>query len=337
MTLHFQVLDGGDGSFGWTGASTEAVLERFDTLLDNHHSGTMARKTYLDQLQLIIEQAPDFVDAYAHLAMAYLDDGKPKKALECALQGLGTAHQLIPEGFIGEILWGHLSNRPYLRAQHTAVLAYVRLRKHKEAVELIDRMLVLNPNDNQGVRYLLGSEALSAKDTNKAKSVFTRYADEYPPYWYELAWLHMSQGNWIHAATALRRGFAANPYIAEMIAGYTDPIPLALWHGSNLEDHTGAHDYFSSYGARWTQRIDSMYFTRWLFNHSKILVERAELLNLKEQLKWEQDFSKRGALVGQETQVISKIDNTMSQLIVKQHTNREGKASYPWMEMLLNP
>lgn len=336
MALVFQVSGSGDGSFDWPGTSAEELSDSLNALLDEKQSGTVTGKKYFAQLHLLIQNDPDFIDAHVHLAMAHLDDGKPKKALESALSGLTVAQRLIPEGFNGTIFWADLSNRPYLRILHTAVIAYIRLGKHKEAVQFIERMLMLNPNDNQGVRYLLGSEALSAKDTEKAKHAFERYADEYPAYWYELAWLLVTQGNWIPAATALRRGFAANPYVAEMIVGYSRPIPLVIWHGSNVADETGADDYFSSYDARWVQRTDIIYFVRWLFNHSSILVERAEFLRLKEQLKWERDFAARSALVDQETRLTATIDDELSRQIVKQHTNRYGQTIYPWMEMLHN-
>lgn len=67
------------------------------------------------------------------------------------------------------------------------MLAYVRLRRHKDAVTLIDKMLAHNPNDNQGSRYLLRSEVLRGGDKERAVNIFDEYADDYPPYCYEVA------------------------------------------------------------------------------------------------------------------------------------------------------
>ncbi len=82
---------------------------------------------------------------------------------------------------------GHLDNRHYLRATHIALLSYMRLRRPRDAVTLIELMLARNPGDNQSVRYLLGSEAMRAGDHEYARKVFEEEADSYPPYFYELA------------------------------------------------------------------------------------------------------------------------------------------------------
>lgn len=111
---------------------------------------------------------------------------------------------------------------------HIALLSYMRLRR-----TLIELMLARNPGVNQGVRYLLGSEAMRAGDHEYARRVFEEEADSYPPYFYELALSHMFKDEWVVAATALRRGFAANPYIAEILGGNPNPEPLAIWHGTS--------------------------------------------------------------------------------------------------------
>lgn len=157
------------------------LLDEFDDLLDAHQSGEMNDKSYIAELNRLIGLEPDFIDLHAHQSFTFLEQDKPKKALDAALSGLAAGNRLIPESFSGAIEWGYVENRPYLRALQGAMLAYVRLRRHKDAATLIDKMLAYNPNDNQGSRYLLGSEVLRAGDKERAANIFDEYADDYPP------------------------------------------------------------------------------------------------------------------------------------------------------------
>jgi len=172
MSLQFEVLDAESGRFTYPDDLYDGLLAEFDGLLDDQGAGQLADKPYLAALDRLLAEAPDFVDVYAHIASHWHRRGKPKKALDAALQGLSVSNRLIPEGFAGRIEWAHLDNRPYLRAMHVALLSYMRLRRHKDAVVLIELMLARNPNDNQGVRYLLGSEALRAGDYDRAQAAF---------------------------------------------------------------------------------------------------------------------------------------------------------------------
>lgn len=172
MPLQFDVIDAESGRFTYPNEIYGGLLAEFDGLLDGHESGQLADKPYLAALDRLLTEAPDFVDVYAHIASHWHRQGRPKKALDAALLGLSVSNRLIPEGFAGRIGWGHLDNRPYLRTMHVALLSYMRLRRHKDAVTLTELMLARNPNDNQGVRYLLGSEALRAGDYGRAQAAF---------------------------------------------------------------------------------------------------------------------------------------------------------------------
>ena len=46
-------------------------------------------------------------------------------------------------------------NRPYLRCMHGYGLCLWRLRRFEEAERVFERMLWLNPSDNQGARFLI--------------------------------------------------------------------------------------------------------------------------------------------------------------------------------------
>lgn len=331
MSLQFEVLDAESGRFIYPDDIYDGLLAEFDGLLDDHGAGQLADKHYLAALDRLLAEAPDFVDVHAHIASHWHRLGKPKKALDAALLGLSVSNRLIPEGFAGRIEWVHLDNRPYLRAMHGALLSYMRLRRHKDAVIFIELMLARNPNDNQGVRYLLGSEALRAGDYDRAQAAFEAQAHNYPPYFYELALCHMLRDNWVPAATALRHGFAANPYIAEILAGNPNPAPLSIWHSANLAEPETARDYMQMYGMLWHRQPESFAFTRWLFNHPKVLAERAAIMECKEALLWEPIGGTREEITRRKTELIDQIDDSLSAAIVTKRQERRSKATiWPW-------
>jgi tetratricopeptide (TPR) repeat protein len=53
------------------------------------------------------------------------------------------------------LLWGHIDNRPFLRCMHGYGLCLWRLGRYDEAVRVFEKMLWLNPSDNQGVRFVV--------------------------------------------------------------------------------------------------------------------------------------------------------------------------------------
>ena len=335
VSVSFEMLDAEQGVFRYPSDPFDRVVEAFDAALERRDCGELSDRQYVAELERLVEVAPDFIDGHAHLAFALYDEGKPKKALENCLRGLAVGNRLIPEGFAGRIEWGHLDNRPFLRALHGVALGYVRLRKHRDAAAMMERLLAYNPNDNQGVRYLLGSEYLRLGETDKARALLEAEAAHYPPYHYELALLHQEAGNWVAAATALRRGFCANPYIAETLCGNPDPTPLAIWHGTNFAEPEAAKDYLSAYGDRWRRRPDFVAFLHWLYNHSRVLSERAAFLGCMEELRWDHDFQRRGEILARMEKVLEGIDDRISEEVVVKRSDRHGRSMFPWMHALI--
>lgn len=331
MFLSFEILDSESGVFIYSGETYDGLLDEFDGLLDDHASGEIGNAAYLAALDKLSAKAPDFVDVYAHIGLHWQQQGKHKKALDAALQGLGAANRLIPEGFSGQIKWSHIGNRPYVRAMHIAAISYARLKRHKDAVTLTGLMLERNPADNQGIRYLLGSEALRAGDHKRAQEVFEQEAKSYPPYFYELGLSHIMRDDWTAAATALRCGFIANPYIAEILTGNPNPEPLAIWHATSFAEPELAIQYIQHYGLLWQRTSDHVAFVRWLFNHPMVMMERAAVLECQEALLWESDGTKREKLTKRVEELVGKIDGTLSaEIVTKRQNRRSNGAIWPW-------
>lgn len=94
------------------------------------------------------------LDAHAHLGTMIFDRG-PKDALRHYEMGMRIGELSLGEAFDGVLPWGWIDNRPYLRCLHGYGLCLWRLKRVTEAEQVFQRMLWLNPTDNQGARSLL--------------------------------------------------------------------------------------------------------------------------------------------------------------------------------------
>jgi hypothetical protein len=93
------------------------------------------------------------LDAHAHLG-SFVFEHRPKDALRHYEVGVRIGEMSLPPDFNGLLPWGHIDNRPFLRCLHGYGLCLWRLSRFEEAERVFDRMLWLNPTDNQGVRFL---------------------------------------------------------------------------------------------------------------------------------------------------------------------------------------
>src|SRR5713226_6551800 len=97
-----------------------------------------------------------------------------RKGVEVAEQALGTKRFKECAGHF----WGFLETRPYMRAR--AGLA-ATLYAHGEidvAMSHYQDMLTLNPNDNQGIRYVLARCLMRKGDTDALKKLLKQYDED---------------------------------------------------------------------------------------------------------------------------------------------------------------
>ncbi|MCK9461028.1 MAG: cytoplasmic protein [Proteobacteria bacterium] len=94
------------------------------------------------------------LDAHAHLGN-FVFDHRPKDAIRHYEVGVRIGELSLPAAFDGLLPWGHIDNRPFMRCLHGYGLCLWRLERFEEAERVFDRMLWLNPSDNQGVRFLI--------------------------------------------------------------------------------------------------------------------------------------------------------------------------------------
>lgn len=102
------------------------------------------------------------LDAHAHLGNMVFDR-RPEDAIRHYEVGFRIGELSLGKDFDGVLPWGCIDNRPFLRCMHGFGLCLWRLKRFKDARTIFDRMLWLNPSDNQGVRFVIGEVAANLK------------------------------------------------------------------------------------------------------------------------------------------------------------------------------
>ncbi len=115
------------------------------------HSGY--ERAALSSLNKMLEQDLRCIDAHAHLG-SFTFDTDPKMALKHYEVGKAIAELSQDPQILGVLPWGLIDNRPYLRCLHGYGLCLWRLERFDEAAAAFKKLLWLNPNDNQGARFL---------------------------------------------------------------------------------------------------------------------------------------------------------------------------------------
>jgi hypothetical protein len=111
----------------------------------------------------------------------------------------------------------------------------------------------------------------------------------------------------------------------------TDPLPLAVWHGSSLAEPEVARSYAGHYADLWHTTPSALQFLRWVHMHPRMMSERAEFLTIKEALLWERDGEARRRLLDREDMLLDQIDDRLSLKIVAKRQDRYNRLVEPWV------
>lgn len=162
---------------------------------------------------------------------------------------------LSPEGFAeyDGHFWGLLETRPYMRARVGLALTLLKLGDEDGAMGHFRAMLRLNPNDNQGIRYLLAGCLLRREEADPLKELLASYEDEGTAFWlYTQALLAFRDGGesdkW--ATKLAREAWRANEHVPGILAGTKPPAPSAEGYVT-MGGADEATDYVTECGAAW--------------------------------------------------------------------------------------
>ena len=322
----------GEAEF-WEPEEHEFLTKQVYDACDEYDAGRLTTRQLVERLRDLIAKEPDLMAAYAAVGEALLEEGRDREACSALEKGFTRGEAALPVDFKGEIRWVCHRNRPFLRTAHVLSLCYRNAGERKKAIKTMEKILGWNPSDNQGIRWLIGSEYMRAGQRSRAESTFREHGSEYPPYRYELGLLYFQEGEHARAATSLRHGFIENPYIAEILCGTPAPMRLTIWEGSNLQEVECAQAYVASYGELWHETAHALQFLRWVHTHPKVMMERAEILACKEALLWSADIGERRRILLDEQEARNRIDDQLSATIVRERTDSRGRTTAPWRAM----
>jgi len=94
------------------------------------------------------------LDAHAHLGNLIFDLGA-EAAIRHYEVGVRIGELSLGDHFDGVLPWGLIDNRPFLRCLYSYGLCLWRLERFDEAADVFERILWLNPSDNQGARFVI--------------------------------------------------------------------------------------------------------------------------------------------------------------------------------------
>ena len=237
--------------------------EAQDKAFDAMESADPAERIRLAREALDI--SPLCADAYLVLAGESED---PQAALALYRQACEAgAEALGAEAFEEDVghFWGLIETRPYMRARHALAMALWEAGEREAAAHHYREMLRLNPNDNQGIRYLLIDALIALGADAEAERLLKQYEkDGSAAMTWSAALLAFRRGGRSKAAdAALKRAIKANPHVPDYLLGrkkLPELLPAFIGMGDRNEAiayvHGAAPVWAETEGARaWLEAL----------------------------------------------------------------------------------
>ena len=210
-----------------------------------------------------LELSPDCADAYLLLADDAETIAESKSLLADAIAAGARAIGAELEQLVANSsMWLAIETRPYLRALDALASLEWETGDRQAALARGWELLRLNPNDNQGIRYVQLHRLLVAGTLEDIDRMLASYADESSAAWVFSRALHLyrSRGAGPDADAALRVAKRANRHVVPYLLGeraLPDELPEYIGFG----DETEAAAYVSEALMVW---VDTPAALEWL-------------------------------------------------------------------------
>lgn len=232
----------------------DRAYDVFHQALDDFDAGRLKKAE--NDLRLLVDGFPEFIDAYHHLALILDETRRRKEARHVWETAVTIGRDAIPKSFKKgrhRLPWGILENRPFLRAYHSWGLQLLNEGATDAAVAVFEEMLSMNPNDNQGIRGLAIDCYFRSRQPDRVIALCKRYrndAMEEVLYGRPLALFQLRQHR--EARAALAKAVEILPLVARELIKKTHRPPKNL--NPDYVTHGGADQayyYWRRHGRYW--------------------------------------------------------------------------------------
>jgi len=219
----------------------------------------------VDLAEEALEITEDCADAYVLLAEETAEDAE--EASELYEAGVRAGERALGEEIFAEEagnFWGILETRPYMRALEGLASSLWVLGEREPALSHYRRILELNPNDNQGVRYELAGCLMDEGLDEELGELLEQYEEETSAYWlYTRAlWRFRTEGASERATRELEEATGTNPYVPLYLLGRKNFLAQGLPELIGLGDESEAVSYFARALTEWLRTPGAVEWVR---------------------------------------------------------------------------
>ena len=210
--------------------STPATLPSFDDMDEKtpladlieaaYDADTAWEATRLAKKALQVET--NCVEAYSLLASC--DAQNIHQRIEYLQQAVTAGEAFFGERYFEDntgYFWGLTETRPYMTALADLAIHLIDDHKPQAAIELLEKTILLNPNDNQGNRNLLLPLYLKQQQLEKAEDLIQQYEEDRSAFmiFSELLMRYIREGDTKSTRQLRKEANSYNKYVAKYLTG----------------------------------------------------------------------------------------------------------------------
>jgi len=253
------------GGFPDFSGATATPLDQAKDLMYEAWDSTGKRR--IELALRAIEISKDCADAYVLLAEEKARDLIQAReyyelGVKAGERALGTKVFKNETGYF----WGLIETRPYMRARTGLADCLWRLGERLKAIEHYEDMLRLNPNDNQGIRYILVNCLLVVGSDLSIEKLIHQYKNDIACSWTfsRALWIFRKEGPSHNANKTLKKAIKQNPFAPLYLLG-KKKMPRSLPPYVGIGDENEAIDYAAESIEVWRNTSEAL---QWLaLNH----------------------------------------------------------------------
>lgn len=248
----------------WVFKDSSITFELYEEYYDIAESWSYDNSKAIEKRLLnLIEKCPNHIDAIHHLSLIYGEMGKGVEANIFCRAAVAIGLDAIPSKFSWEssrLEWGSTDNRPFMRAYQSLGLWYQDHSDHENAIKVFERLLSVNPNDNQGCRYLLPISWFAIGKASKIIMHCNKYSDDIAPeiiYSIPLALILINKPE--EAKQKLEYAVSQLPLVGKELLKKKHPRPKNQSPGYITQGgHDQAYEYCKHFGKFWNDESIKM-------------------------------------------------------------------------------